>query len=101
MTVKESYDYMYAALLDYYNKTHNDELGGMLGGFECFIGDKPFDPAAWHDWLKSVRTITPEDVLSETQVQQAIISLLKDYNDNHGFNLKEVINHFQKAFNCS
>jgi hypothetical protein len=94
MTLKDSFNFMVSTLSGYYAKTHNDELGGMLGGFDTSIGGRPFDPAAWDDWISAVRKISKKDNLSEEEIKKAILFLLKEYNEHHGFDLKEVIEYF-------
>jgi len=91
---------MLGILDTYYDITRNNELGGLLGGLSLFgpnpLGERPLDPASWDDWTKAVRKITSNDSLDDLQTLQATVSLLKEYNDNQGFDLKEVINFVQK-----
>lgn len=41
----------------YYNITSSDDLGSLLGGFELFEEGGTWDPAAWHDWMDSIKKI--------------------------------------------
>lgn len=94
MTLMESFSFMFATLASYYTKTHNDELGGMLGGFDNSFGGKPFDPAAWNDWVEAVKKVSTKDDISEEDAKKAIILLLQEYNDHHGFDLSDVTKYF-------
>lgn len=94
MTLEETYSYMYDSLLKYYQETHDNELGAMLGGFECIHGEKPFDPAAWNDWKRAIVSVNREETYSRSDTLQAIRILLKEYDEHHGFNLKNVLDHF-------
>ncbi len=101
MTLKESYEYMFHKLTRYYETTHNNELGGMLGGFDTSLNGKPFDRAAWHDWLKAVKKVTLNEEVTQDEAFKATLFLLKEYNDHHGFELSEVIAHFEKQIKSS
>jgi len=96
MTLKESYDYMVSKLSEYYSKTHNDDVGGMLGGFDTSFAGKPFDPAAWGDWEKAVRKVTPNANITEEEARKAMLVLMKEYNEHHGFDLTRVIEYFSQ-----
>lgn len=96
MDIQEAYIYMFRELSTYYKKTYNDELGAMLGGFDTAINGKPIDPAAWVDWSDAVKKVTKRENLSSIDVNTAIIKLLQEYNDHHGFKLKDVIRYFKK-----
>jgi hypothetical protein len=91
MNKKESYDYMVTTLSGYYFQTHDNELGGILGGLDTTSIGKPFDPAAWVDWVKAIRIITSNEVdITQSEANKAIIELLKEYS-SHGFKLEKVI----------
>jgi hypothetical protein len=100
MNLKEAYIYMYNLLESYYLSNKNNELAPVLAGFSIhpsppdhIISD---DQAAWYDWIDAVRKITKSNELSEKETLDAMIILLKEYNDHHGFELSEVIDHFEK-----
>ncbi len=96
MTLIESYNYMFNKLSGYYAKTRNNELGAMLGGFDTSFGGKPFDPAAWHDWVTAVKKVTPSENITEEEAHKAMLVLMREYNEHHGFKLKEVIEYFSR-----
>jgi hypothetical protein len=99
MTLREAYIYMLATLETYYDNTHNDELGGLLGGLTLWHplspNEKPADPASWNDWLNVVRIVMDRDSVNNIETLQATVNLLREYNDHQGFNLKEVISFVQ------
>jgi hypothetical protein len=37
-----------------YERTKSDDIGALLGDLQLAEDGKPFDPAAWDEWLKSV-----------------------------------------------
>jgi hypothetical protein len=100
MNLKEAYIYMYDLLQSYYLFNKNNELAPVLAGFainpspsDRIISD---DQAAWYDWIDAVRKVTQNDELNERDTLNAMIILLKEYNDHHGFELSQVIDHFEK-----
>jgi hypothetical protein len=100
MTIKEAYIYMLKVLEVYWEKTHNDELGSLLGQLNPFLfrDEKPADPAAWDDWLKAVREITYGNILTKEQMLKAMVLLLEEYNDYQGFDLVDVIEDLRKLY---
>ncbi len=104
MTLKEGYDRMYRILDNYWINTgkRNLDLADMLSGFDTRIfrdikGNRvPGDPGAWQDWVKAVRSVTARDEITEEESFLAMVNLLKEYNDHHGFDLAEVIDHFSQ-----
>lgn len=40
----------------YYNSTHDDGIGALLGGMTILEDGKPADPVLWAEWLKAVDT---------------------------------------------
>jgi hypothetical protein len=99
MSLEESYNYMFDALSNHYAEMHDNELGAMLGGFDKSHRGKPFDPAAWHDWIDAVRKVTSNETITENEALKAMLVLLKEYNDHHGFDLSKVIEFFDKLVN--
>lgn len=61
LTILESYKVMLAFLDYFYKMTNSDDLGGFLGGFAISKENEGYaetmDPAAWNDWLNSVKLI--------------------------------------------
>lgn len=79
--------------------THDDELGDVMAGYDYTTEGKPFDPAAWEDWRKSIQKITKRDQITAEETHQAMLLFIKKYNDHQGFNLKKVIKFLDKAVN--
>jgi hypothetical protein len=96
MNIKEAYQYMYKELCGYYARTHNVGVGDIISDFNTSLIGKPLDPAAWTYWLNAVRKVTEDEILSETDTIKAITILLKEFNDHHGFKLKDVIKYYKK-----
>jgi hypothetical protein len=99
MNLKESYIYMYGLLKCYFSFNKNNELAPVLAGFtphpsasDHIISD---DPAAWHDWINAVKKVTEKQSITEEEAKKAMIILLREYNDHHGFILSDVIKHFE------
>ncbi|WP_013631019.1 hypothetical protein [Rubinisphaera brasiliensis] len=67
LTVLEAYQAMYAYLDRYYQLTHADEIGAMLGGMSTLQDGGTADPAVWKDWLLSVQQVKNANV--ETQLR--------------------------------
>lgn len=99
MTLEQAFSYIFNILDDYYKKTLNDELGIILGGLDpnLFVDLKTADPAAWHDWIRTVKKITTNENITKEEALKAMILLLKQYNDNEGFDLADVIEHFANS----
>ena len=95
---KEAYIYVFQILQEYWNKTRDEELGGILGGLNPWSplskDERPGDPAAWQDWLDAVEKVSSNEYITEEEARKAMLVLLKEYNDHHGFDLKKTIQYF-------
>lgn len=60
MSVRQGYLAMFRFLEGYYDRTHADEIGALLGGMAFNEDGEPRDPAAWSDWLAAVKEIALE-----------------------------------------
>ena len=96
---EQSYLVMYFLLRDYYwETTKNDSLGGMLGDLSPYIAEGYIsaDPAAWEDWIDSVKKVSDNNLLKHEEALQAIIVFLEFYMTEFGFNigwiLEDIIN---------
>lgn len=49
------------AFLDQYAERAGDDLLTLLGDVSLCDDGRPFDPAAWEDWLRCVRAVLPDD----------------------------------------
>lgn len=99
MNLKESYFFMYGFFSNYYFMTHHDEMGALLGEFTILEDGIPGDPAAWEDWSESVQKITKRKQITEDEALQAMLVLMKEYNDHQGLSLKKVIKYLEKTIN--
>jgi len=58
LTTDQAYRAMLHFLELYYNSTHDDGVGALLGGMAILEDGKPADPALWAEWLKVISSIT-------------------------------------------
>ena len=71
-------------LLDEFYKSSNDEcLGNLLSGFNPFLfsDEKTADPAAWDDWMSTVKKITDKDSLNEREAFFAACEFVKFHQE--------------------
>lgn len=57
LTTDQAYHAMLHFLELYYNSTHDNGIGALLGGMAILEDGKPADPALWAEWLKVVSRI--------------------------------------------
>ena len=100
MDREEALHYIFKKLSEFYQSSHDDETGKLLGDidptFKLYESAKTADPAAWHDWLKAVDTVTLAEDVTETEARAAILALMDEYNRHHGFKLKHAIKYVKK-----
>jgi hypothetical protein len=60
LTELQAFNAMRKFLEGYYERTHSDDLGSLLGDLQLFPEGGTFDPAAWHDWIRSVKEVLKE-----------------------------------------
>lgn len=65
LTEKEAYNAMYAYLVQVYEMTQSDDLGGLLGSMSTLCDGQTADPAIWDDWLKCVEQAKKGQVNTE------------------------------------
>ncbi len=70
LTTKEAYAAMYAYLVELYERTHSDDLGGFLGGMSLLSDGKTADPAAWPDWEEAIRKATSGELDMELRLRR-------------------------------
>ena len=58
MTDKQAFEAMVNFLEHIYERTGSDDLGSLLGDLQMLEDGTTADPAAWQDWLNSVRQVT-------------------------------------------
>lgn len=52
---------MFEFLSAYYERTHSDGVGALLGDLQLGSDQIPADPAAWEDWQQSVGKVLAHD----------------------------------------
>ncbi|MEH2282278.1 MAG: hypothetical protein V7K90_13265 [Nostoc sp.] len=57
LTEKEAYTAMYAFLVQVYERTQSNDLGGLLGDMSTIEDSETADPAVWHEWLRCVAQV--------------------------------------------
>lgn len=58
LTDKQAFEAMANFLERIYERTGSDDLGALLGDLQMLEDGTTADPAAWQDWLNSVREVT-------------------------------------------
>jgi len=94
LDMKQGYLTMFYMLDDHYwEKTKNDSLGGMLSDLSphIFVGCISADPAAWDDWINSVKKITEAELLTDKEALQASIVFLEFYMTEFGFEIGWIV----------
>lgn len=51
---KTGFEAMRIFLEAFYERTHSDDVGALLGDLRLQSDGKPMDPAAWSDWMEAV-----------------------------------------------
>lgn len=62
MTPKAAYVAMFLFLERYYQMTHSDDVGGLLGGMSLLVDGTTADPALWNDWMECVQRVSSGEV---------------------------------------
>jgi hypothetical protein len=57
LTARQAFMAMHCFLERYYQATHSDDVGGLLGGLSLLSGGSPADPAYQQEWLESVEKV--------------------------------------------
>ncbi len=60
LTELQAFHAMQKFLELYYERTHSDDVGSLLGDLQLTSENEPFDPAAWDDWINSVNAVLSE-----------------------------------------
>lgn len=61
LTEIQAYDAMFEFLSAYYERTHSDGVGSLLGDLQLGTDRMPADPAAWGDWQASISKVLARD----------------------------------------
>ena len=54
LSIEEAYKAMIIFLEGYYERTHSDDVGGLLGGMAFLEDGTTADSAAWEDWIDAI-----------------------------------------------
>jgi hypothetical protein len=57
LTPRLAFDAMRMFLEGYFERTHSDDVGALLGDLRALPDGNPIDPAAWADWQACVRRV--------------------------------------------
>lgn len=57
ISVREAFDVMRLFLEKYYEQTHSDDVGSLLGDLQFSDDNITMDPAAWSDWIECVEKV--------------------------------------------
>ena len=57
ITLLDAYKAMVSFLDDYYFRYGQENLGSVLGSLQLLPNETTADPAAWYDWLESVKKV--------------------------------------------
>lgn len=88
ISVLKAYRIVFKFLDAYYecNKSENEKqifaFAGLLSDMSLLDDGNPVDPAAWDDWIDSIRVITTElnpEMLTISQVLESMIKFLEGY----------------------
>jgi hypothetical protein len=60
MTSDQAYAAMFFFLEDFYQRTHSDEIGGLLGSMSVLADGSPADGAIVADWRRAVERAMKE-----------------------------------------
>ncbi len=62
---KEAYAAMYAYLVQVYERTQSDDLGGLLGDMSTLQDEITADPAVWYTWLQCIEQVKRGEINTE------------------------------------
>jgi hypothetical protein len=57
LSILEAYRTMLCFLEDYYNRTHSEEVGILLGGLSLNQDGEPMDPGYLQEWMSAVEKV--------------------------------------------
>jgi hypothetical protein len=57
LSTEQAFAAMRLFLERHFKRTGSDDIGSLLGDLQQSEDGKPFDPAAWNDWLDSVKQV--------------------------------------------
>lgn len=60
LTKIQAFKAMQVFLEHYYDRTHSDDVGSLLGDIQLNSDNETFDPAAWDDWVACVNAVLGE-----------------------------------------
>lgn len=81
LTKLQAFNAMVKFLEIYFEQTHSDDAGSLLGDTQLLPGGGTWDPAAWRDWTRSVDTF-----LNETsKIHQEKLTMTQAFNAMRNF----------------
>jgi len=67
LSIFQTFKAMTKFLEAFYERTSSDDVGSLLSEMEILEDGNTADPAAWHDWIRSIEIVLDEE-RSEYQV---------------------------------
>ena len=100
LSLRRAYDIMFKMLDKYYWMTKHDWLGALLGvmNVELWSDNEPIDPAILINWEEAVLKVVDKKRITSKEGFKAMIIFLERYNDEFGFEIKEIIEKIKVAF---
>ena len=97
MILKEAF-YKTIDLLDTYCSEHkqDEEVISILSDLDCtvFQDGKSVDQATYDDWEKMIIPFIKKGKISDNDVKNVLIKFLRYYQEEFGYELKEVTEYF-------
>ena len=62
LSAEQAFQAMRCFLEGYFERTRSNGIGSLLGDLQMSEDGKPFDPAAWNDWLDCVKQVLNDPV---------------------------------------
>ena len=83
MTHSQAFEAMKYFLEKYYENTHSDDLGSLLGDLSLLQDGMPADGAIWLEWLESIKKMGAfqKDILNIHEATEVMKRFLKEYAD--------------------
>ncbi len=62
LTIEQSYKAMFLFLEYYYQLTHADDIGALLGSMQLLHDGKPADAAMWEEWIDVCKSVLNQEI---------------------------------------
>ena len=96
MLIEDAYLIMFHILNDYYIETkNNNSLGSLLSDMDPYLYEDrtAADPALYDDWYNVMENYIKKGEVKKEVIKVALIDFLTYYQNEFGYELKEVILH--------